>query len=305
MEVLLAMVAFSAQVSHAAACTDAALTGTYGLLVTGYDSSGLYQHGMAQIKSNGKGSFTGMETVMTTGRFFAFKVAITGTYAINANCTGSARSSMQRMGTRRTTTSSSTCRPTRRKWSAPTRDTARRRVWRPAWNGCLLTGHQRHCPGFRQAGDIPLRVNGASRSARLQRGWKAKPRSWPEPHRTRRVVGANRAIVHCAVHAGSGRVDNPSRSRVEVPAGRRSAAPGSQQSCSQICRCRRVVVGVVVVDQAGCGDRRHAGQGAAKLLECSIANCRIGREVTDFARVTMVRSPAAADEVVGSHTGAH
>jgi hypothetical protein len=88
MTVLLLLVAFSAQVSHAAACSDAALTGTYGLLVTGYDSSGLYQHGMAQIKSNGKGSFTGTETESDDGTIFN-KVAITGTYAINANCTGS------------------------------------------------------------------------------------------------------------------------------------------------------------------------------------------------------------------------
>lgn len=86
--VLLVFVALAAQMSHAAACSDAVLTGTYGLLVTGYDSSGLYQHGMAQIKSKGNGSFTGTETVSDDGTIFN-KVAITGTYAISADCTGS------------------------------------------------------------------------------------------------------------------------------------------------------------------------------------------------------------------------
>lgn len=80
--------AASAQQATAAACSNAAITGTYGLLVTGYDSSGLYQHGVAQIKSTGKGTFTGTETVSDDGTLFN-KVAITGTYSIAANCTGS------------------------------------------------------------------------------------------------------------------------------------------------------------------------------------------------------------------------
>lgn len=79
---------FSVQQSMAAACSDALLTGTYGLLVTGYDSSGLYQQGVAQIKANGKGSFTGTNTVSDDGTIFN-KVAISGNYSISANCTGS------------------------------------------------------------------------------------------------------------------------------------------------------------------------------------------------------------------------
>jgi hypothetical protein len=86
--VVMAFGAISVQRSMAAACSDAVLTGTYGLLVTGYDSSGLYQHGVAQIKSNGKGTLTGTETVSDDGTIFN-KVAVTGTYTIGANCTGS------------------------------------------------------------------------------------------------------------------------------------------------------------------------------------------------------------------------
>jgi hypothetical protein len=132
----------------------------------------------------------------------------------------------------------------------------------------------------------------------------SKPRSWPELHRTRagcwceprhRPLRSTRGFRSCWQPE-----PKSCRSSSRSPQRR----PGSQQSCSQICRCRRVVVGVVVVDQAGCGDRRHAGQGAAKLLECSIANCRIGREVTDFASNDGALA-SGRGRIVGSHTGAH
>jgi hypothetical protein len=71
----------------ATTCSNASLTGTYGLLITGYDASGLYQVGVGQIKSNGKGSFTGIESVSDDGVIYDDQ-ALTGTYSISANCTG-------------------------------------------------------------------------------------------------------------------------------------------------------------------------------------------------------------------------
>lgn len=70
------------------ACSNASVKGLYGLLINGYDSSGLYQMGVGQINSNGKGSFTGTETVSDDGVIFDNQ-ALTGTYSISSNCTGS------------------------------------------------------------------------------------------------------------------------------------------------------------------------------------------------------------------------
>ena len=78
---------FSAQTAMAAACSNAVVTGSYGLLVTGYDASGLYQQGVALIKANGKGAFTGTETESDDGTLFN-KVAISGSYSIGGNCAG-------------------------------------------------------------------------------------------------------------------------------------------------------------------------------------------------------------------------
>jgi hypothetical protein len=69
-------------------CSNASVIGIYGLLITGYNASGQYQSGMGQINSNGKGSFTGVETVSDDGVIFNNQ-ALTGTYSISANCTGS------------------------------------------------------------------------------------------------------------------------------------------------------------------------------------------------------------------------
>jgi hypothetical protein len=79
----------SAQAAAAPAtvCSNASLTGIYGLLVTGYDNSGLYQVGVGQIKANGKGSLTGIESVSDDGVIYDNQAA-TGTYAISSNCTG-------------------------------------------------------------------------------------------------------------------------------------------------------------------------------------------------------------------------
>jgi hypothetical protein len=69
-------------------CSNASVRGLYGLLITGYDSTGLYQMGMGQINSTGKGTFTGTETVSDDGTIYDNQ-ALTGTYSISSNCTGS------------------------------------------------------------------------------------------------------------------------------------------------------------------------------------------------------------------------
>lgn len=71
-----------------AACSNASIKGKYGLIITGYDSSGQYQMGVGQINSNGAGKFTGVETVSDDGTIFNNQ-ATTGTYSIAADCTGS------------------------------------------------------------------------------------------------------------------------------------------------------------------------------------------------------------------------
>ena len=72
----------------ATTCSNASWKGLYGLLITGYDSSGMYQVGVGQINVNGRGSFTGVESVSDDGVIYKNQ-ALTGTYSISSNCTGS------------------------------------------------------------------------------------------------------------------------------------------------------------------------------------------------------------------------
>jgi hypothetical protein len=85
--VLLATVPAQSAAVPATTCSDASVKGIYGLLITGYDSSNLYQVGVGQITSNGKGAFTGIESVSDDGVIYDNQ-ALTGTYSISANCTG-------------------------------------------------------------------------------------------------------------------------------------------------------------------------------------------------------------------------
>lgn len=72
----------------ATTCSNASVKGFYGLLITGYDSAGQYQMGMGQLNITGKGTFTGTETVSDDGTIYDNQ-ALTGTYSISSNCTGS------------------------------------------------------------------------------------------------------------------------------------------------------------------------------------------------------------------------
>lgn len=86
--VLFTFACMAQQALAATTCTNASIKGKYGLIITGYDSSGQYQMGVGQINSTGAGKFTGVETVSDDGTIYNNQ-ATTGTYSIAANCTGS------------------------------------------------------------------------------------------------------------------------------------------------------------------------------------------------------------------------
>jgi hypothetical protein len=76
-----------AQPTHpATTCSNANLSGNIGFAVTGVDSNGPTVSG-GQITADGKGAFTGMETISDNGNITA-DVPVTGTYTVHANCTG-------------------------------------------------------------------------------------------------------------------------------------------------------------------------------------------------------------------------
>lgn len=70
----------------AASCSNASLTGTYGILSSGTNTSGAQAAGVYQIDSDGSGGLTGTGTQSTNGTIEA--LTLTGTYAIAANCSG-------------------------------------------------------------------------------------------------------------------------------------------------------------------------------------------------------------------------
>jgi hypothetical protein len=77
-----------AQPRPPAACSDATFTGAYGITFGGIDSHGRLRTAVAQITTDGKGKFTGVESE-SKGGVILKGVPVTGTYAIKASCTGS------------------------------------------------------------------------------------------------------------------------------------------------------------------------------------------------------------------------
>ncbi len=69
-----------------ATCSNATLNGNSGFAVTGVDSNGPAVVG-GQVTADGKGGFTGVETISDNGNLTA-DVPISGTYVVRANCTG-------------------------------------------------------------------------------------------------------------------------------------------------------------------------------------------------------------------------
>jgi hypothetical protein len=72
-----------------ATCTNATLVGNYGFTITGVNSSGSLTAAVGQLTADGKGKFTGIETVSVAG-VISSNVALTGTYAVKTNCIGTA-----------------------------------------------------------------------------------------------------------------------------------------------------------------------------------------------------------------------
>jgi hypothetical protein len=70
----------------AGACSNATLTGRSGFVITGTDANGPGVVG-GQITADGKGGFTGVETISDNGNITA-DVSVTGSYMVRANCTG-------------------------------------------------------------------------------------------------------------------------------------------------------------------------------------------------------------------------
>jgi hypothetical protein len=70
-----------------ASCTNATLVGNYGFTVTGVDSSGELSASVGQLTADGKGNLTGIFTNSTAG-VISSDVALTGTYSVKTNCTG-------------------------------------------------------------------------------------------------------------------------------------------------------------------------------------------------------------------------
>jgi len=75
-----------AQPARPATCSNSTLNSNLGFVVTGIDSNGPTVIG-GQITADGKGGFSGSETISDNGTIDA-DVPVTGTYAVRANCTG-------------------------------------------------------------------------------------------------------------------------------------------------------------------------------------------------------------------------
>lgn len=75
-----------AQPARPASCSDATLNGNSGFLVSGSDGNGPVIAG-GQITADGKGGFTGTESISENGTVTA-NLPVKGTYTVRTNCTG-------------------------------------------------------------------------------------------------------------------------------------------------------------------------------------------------------------------------
>jgi len=95
--VLLVLVA--ALAAHIAAwgqCSNATLKGNAAFIVSGLDTNGAPVAAFGHIKSNGKGTFTGVETVADNGAILD-NAPITGTYKVHSDCTGTSTTMIENL----------------------------------------------------------------------------------------------------------------------------------------------------------------------------------------------------------------
>jgi hypothetical protein len=81
------LLALCLSVYASASCSNATLVGNYGFTLTGVDSSGSLSASVGQLTADGKGHFTGIFSNSTAG-VISSNVALTGTYSVKTNCTG-------------------------------------------------------------------------------------------------------------------------------------------------------------------------------------------------------------------------
>ena len=86
MSILALVASFVAAGPAAASCSNASLTGIYGIISSGTNTSGAQAAGVYQVDSDGSGGLTGTGTQSTNGTILS--LTLTGTYSIAANCTG-------------------------------------------------------------------------------------------------------------------------------------------------------------------------------------------------------------------------
>ncbi len=84
---LILVAVFALSLAAWGSCSNANIKGNYGYAGTDTDTSGDLQASIGHITANGKGTFTGTQTQSIAGSISTSSV--TGTYTVNADCTGS------------------------------------------------------------------------------------------------------------------------------------------------------------------------------------------------------------------------
>lgn len=87
-----ALAASSTLMAHASACSNATIQGTYAFTIHGQifnsDGSTLLVDGLAKTTFDGRGNLTQLDAVAINGFVAPGWAANTGTYSVNADCTG-------------------------------------------------------------------------------------------------------------------------------------------------------------------------------------------------------------------------
>lgn len=88
----LALAASSTLKAHASVCSNSTITGTYAFTIHGQiflpDGSTLLIDGLARTTFDGKGNLTQLDAVAANGNVLPGWTLNTGTYSVNADCTG-------------------------------------------------------------------------------------------------------------------------------------------------------------------------------------------------------------------------
>jgi hypothetical protein len=86
---MLASACYAPLGAHAATCSNASLSGSYAIKITGPQTGSNQSSAAGQLTADGAGNLTGIMTISANGQI-SRNVAITGTYTVAAGCTGTA-----------------------------------------------------------------------------------------------------------------------------------------------------------------------------------------------------------------------